>query len=200
MTAQQIQAGSGATTKNANAFLSYINDTCTTYGITTPVRQLCFLAQTGHESAGLFYTQELASGNEYNGRADLGNTQPGDGPRYKGRGLIQITGRANYTQLGKAFNIDLVDNPTLLGAANTPLCSPEQLKYAAMSAGWFWNSRSLNKLADLIDLNSPIDAGDNLDYYREITRKINGGYNGLADRVSRFKAGVESFAAVPATT
>jgi len=100
----------------------------------------------------------------YEGRADLGNVQEGDGKRYMGRGYIQITGRTNYTQItkeiGGLFHVDFVNYPDLL-----------QLSYWAMlSAGWYWNSRKLNKFADL----------DNI---RSVTLRINGGYNGLEDRI-----------------
>lgn len=133
--------------------------------INTPLRQVHFLAQLGHESASMIYTEELASGQAYEGRKDLGNTQPGDGPRFKGRGLIQITGRANYTAYGKARSSDFItgDNPKLLATdPNT----------AADCSGWYWDTRKLNGLADQ-------------DNVRAITKVINGGFNGLPDRISR---------------
>jgi putative chitinase len=189
----QIKAATGSTTTNAEKFAAFINDTCTKYQINTPIRALCFLAQVGHESGGLFFTEELASGSAYEGRADLGNTQPGDGVRFKGRGLIQITGRSNYTAISSDLGIDFVTNPTLLGGKNANVCTQEQLKNAAMSAGWFWNSRNLNALADKIDINKPIEDDSNLDQFEAITKKINGGTNGLPDRVARYKAGVQLF-------
>jgi putative chitinase len=133
--------------------------------INTPLRKAHFLAQLGHESASMAYATEIASGNAYEGRADLGNTQPGDGPLFKGRGLIQITGRNNYRAYGKARNRDFItgDNPNLL-ASNPNL--------AADSAGWFWDTRNLNDLADQDDVLA-------------ITKKINGGTNGLDDRKLR---------------
>jgi putative chitinase len=127
--------------------------------INTPLRQAHFLAQVGHESGELRYTQELASGTAYEGRKDLGNTQPGDGVRFKGRGLIQLTGRANYTAFGKVCGQDLLTNPALL--AVTPL--------AVDVAVWFWTQHGLNVLADKDDVVT-------------ITRRINGGTNGLANR------------------
>jgi putative chitinase len=135
--------------------------------INTPLRQAHFLAQLGHESGSLRYTAELASGTAYEGRTDLGNTQPGDGPRFKGRGLIQITGRANYTSYGNARGKDYVTglNPTLL--ATDP-------NIAADCSGWFWATRNLNELADNDDLLT-------------ITKRINGGTNGLDDRTRRLK-------------
>jgi putative chitinase len=135
--------------------------------INTPLRQAHFLAQLGHESLSMVYSEEIASGKAYEGRADLGNTQPGDGPRFKGRGLIQITGRANYTAYGTARSRDFVtgDNPNLL--ATDP-------NIAADCSGWFWATRKLNALADQDDVLT-------------ITKRINGGTNGLADRESRLK-------------
>jgi len=133
--------------------------------INTPLRKAHFLAQLGHESASMIYTSEIASGSAYEGRADLGNTQPGDGPLFKGRGLIQITGRNNYTAYGKARNRDFITggNPQLLAT------DPDT---AADSAGWFWTTHRLNDLADQDDVLA-------------ITKKINGGTNGLEDRKLR---------------
>lgn len=186
----QIKYATGATPKNAEKFMQHIIAACTRYSINTPVRQLCFLAQVGHESMGLYYTEEIASGAAYENRADLGNIQPGDGVRFKGRGLIQITGRSNYKTLSAAFGQDFITDPSLLGAKNADKCSDQQLQYAALSAGWFWNSRSLNNLADQIDLNSSIDAAGNQDVFKKITKKINGGLNGFSDRVTRYRGGV----------
>lgn len=133
------------------------------YAIDTPARQAAFLAQVAHESGELRYVRELADGRAYEGRRDLGNTQPGDGMRFKGRGLIQITGRANYRDLSRSMYDDervLLDEPEQL----------ERPRQACFSAAWFWWSRQLNVLAD---------AGE----FRAITRRINGGYNGHAERV-----------------
>jgi putative chitinase len=135
--------------------------------IDSPLRQAHFLAQLGHESGSLIYRAELASGAAYEGRIDLGNTQPGDGPRFKGRGLIQITGRTNYTNYGNDRGQDYVTglNPNLL--ATDP-------NIAADCSGWFWATRHLNELADNDDLLT-------------ITKRINGGTNGLDDRARRLK-------------
>lgn len=189
----QIKYATGATVSNAEKFLPYIIETCTTYNISSSIRQLCFLAQLGHESMGLFYTEELASGSAYENRASLGNNQPGDGILFKGRGLIQITGRSNYKALSADLGVDFIANPSLLGGKNISKCSPEQLKYAALSAGWFWNSRNLNALADMVDLDNIIDNGNNLIQFKAITKKINGGFNGLADRIARYKSGINFF-------
>ncbi len=126
-----------------------------------PARETHFLAQVAHESGGFNYVRELASGTEYEGRASLGNTEPGDGVRYKGRGLIQITGRSNYEACGADLGIDLIADPEAL----------EQPLLAARSAAWFWELHNLNVLADRGDILA-------------ITKKINGGTNGLSDRQS----------------
>lgn len=126
-----------------------------------PARETHFLAQVAHESGGFNYVRELATGDAYEGRQDLGNTEEGDGRRYKGRGLIQITGRANYKACGDALGQDFVNNPEAL----------EEPVYAALSAAWFWDSRHLNEFADRGDI-------------RSITKRINGGLNGFQDRQS----------------
>lgn len=193
MTCGQLKEATGSTFDYSSKLLPYINDTCMQYSMATSIRQLCFLAQVGHESGGLFYTEEIASGAAYEGRKDLGNTQPGDGVRFKGRGLIQVTGRTNYALAGAALKINAVDNPSLLGGKNINACTPEQLKNAALSAGWFWNRNALNLIADKISISAPIDQEPNLGYFMEMTKIINGGYNGLADRLSRYKRGVNYF-------
>jgi len=148
----------------AVAFLDPLNAAMAEFGINTPARQAAFLAQLAHESGQLVYVRELASGAAYEGRKDLGNVQAGDGVRFRGRGLIQVTGRSNYAACGKALGLDLLAQPALL----------EQTVNACRSAGWFWQSRGLNVLAD---------AGDQV----AVTRRINGGTNGLAERLAYFK-------------
>ena len=152
------QAGS-----RARVFLDPLNDAMHEFGIETPVREAAFIAQIAHESGQLRYTEEIASGRAYEGRVDLGNTVPGDGPKFKGRGLLQITGRDNYTRVSQALFNDadlLILNP---GELANPVA-------ACRSAGWFWSTRRLNLLAD---------AGD----FVAITRRINGGVNGMTDRI-----------------
>lgn len=136
-----------------------INDTCQRFEINTPQREAHFLAQIFHESGGLRYATELATGAQYEGRKDLGNTKAGFGKLYKGRGYIQITGFYNYSLLSKAFGVDFVSVPELLA----------QNPYNMLSAGWFWNVKGLNKWADLNDITT-------------ITKRINGGLNGFEDR------------------
>lgn len=140
-------------------FLPHLDKACYKFQINTPLRLAHFLAQIGHESGQLRYVKELASGKAYEGRLDLGNSSPGDGVRYKGRGLIQITGKHNYALVSLALDLPLLDNPELL----------EEPENAALSAAWFWYNRNLNAWADL----------DNL---LKVTRIINGGTNGLTDR------------------
>ena len=153
-----------STTANAQKYLAGFNQAITNYDLSTPLRLAHFLAQTGHESGSMIYNKEIASGAAYEGRHDLGNTQPGDGMRFKGRGLIQITGRNNYKLYGDAVGVDFISNPILL----------EQPPYAVDSAGWFWKTHNLNPLADADDI-------------LHITKKINGGINGLDDRKHRLQ-------------
>jgi predicted chitinase len=145
--------------EKARQYLPFLNQAMAEQGITTEPRKEMFLAQLAHESGGLRYMEEIASGAAYEGRRDLGNTQPGDGKRFKGRGPIQLTGRANYREVGRALGLDLEGNP---GLAASPAVG-------FRIAAYFWKSRGLNSLAD---------QGN----FREVTRRINGGYNGLADR------------------
>lgn len=147
----------------AASFLAPLNAAMLEFGITTPARQASFLSQVGHESGQLRYVRELASGQAYEGRADLGNVRPGDGVRFRGRGLLQVTGRTNYGACGKALGLDLLTQPDLL----------EQTVNACRSAGWFWQTKGLNSLAD---------SGDQ----ERVTRRINGGVNGLAERLALF--------------
>jgi putative chitinase len=155
----------------APLFIGPLNSAMVKYEINTPARQASFLSQIGHESGQFRYVRELASGAAYEGRKDLGNTQPGDGVRYKGRGLIQITGRANYATCGAALGLDLIADPELL----------ELPQNACDSAAWFWKSRGLNELADNED-------------QVKITRRINGGLNGIADRLALFGRALEVLA------
>lgn len=133
--------------------------------ISTPLRMAHFLAQLGHESGDLRYVREIGTGEAYEGREDLGNTKPGDGKRFKGRGLIQLTGRKNYEDYGDSRGIKLVDGDKVDRVASDPTLAVDV-------AGWYWAKHDLNKLADADDV-------------RAITFAINGGYNGLEDRKKR---------------
>src|SRR5882762_2402858 len=95
------------------AYLPFIQQAMAEFGITSYLREAAFLAQLAHESAELRFMEEIASGAAYEGRKDLGNTQPGDGTRYKGRGPIQLTGRANYKKFSDLLGLDLINNPTI---------------------------------------------------------------------------------------
>lgn len=127
--------------------------------LSTPNRLAGFIGECAEESASFRTTVEYASGRAYNGRRDLGNVEPGDGPRFKGRGLIQLTGRANYRQAGKDLGLPLEESPET--AARFP--------QAALIAAWYWKSRGLNRFADVGD-------------WRGVTLRINGGERGLAER------------------
>ena len=115
LTLGQLINATNSREEYAKKFYPHILETFEKYHINTPIRQLCFLAQVGHESGGLYYTEEIASGASYEGRTDLGNTSAGDGKKFKGRGLIQITGRFNYSKLKVAFGVDFINTPNLLG-------------------------------------------------------------------------------------
>jgi putative chitinase len=139
--------------------------------IDTPARASAFLAQLAHESGELRWMQEIASGAAYDNRADLGNTRPEairiakahgttPGRFWKGHGPIQITGYDNHLAVAGALGINCLTKPHLL-------TEPE---YAFRGAGWFWDSRDLNELAD---------EGE----FRRVTRGVNGGVNGLKERV-----------------
>jgi putative chitinase len=143
----------------ANEMLPHLNRAMAEAGINTPRRQAAFLAQLAHESGEFRYMEEIASGAAYEGRRDLGNTQPGDGTRFKGRGPIQLTGRSNYTAASAALGIDLVNNPTRAADPDVGF----------RTAAWYWNTRNLNSYAD---------AGN----FDAITYRVNGGYNGKAAR------------------
>lgn len=164
MTPKELARCTGARIDRAAEWLPFVEAAMAEFEINTPARQAAFLAQIGHESGGLHWVIELwgptIAQAHYEGRRDLGNTQDGDGFKFKGRGLIQTTGRDNYRRTGEALGVDLVGNPTLLA-------EPEM---AARSAGWFWKTHGLNELADVGD-------------FMRITRKINGGTNGMDDRL-----------------
>ena len=188
MTNEQLQA-LGIDSK----WLKPLNDTFAKYGMDTPVRQAAFIGQCGHESnnfktleENLHYraetlmrvwpsrfpdmataekyanNPELIANKVYGGRADLGNTEDGDGWRFAGKGLIQLTGRSNLTVCGNALGQPFTEHPELL-------LEPE---WACMSAGWFWNKKNLNALADTED-------------WTTMTKRINGGVIGLDDRINR---------------
>lgn len=149
--------------QSAGVFVSALNTAMNHYQVVGLKRVAGFIAQIGHESGQLKYVKEIWGPTKaqarYEGRADLGNTVAGDGSKYRGRGLIQITGRTNYKACGEALGLDLINHPELL----------EKPQHACMSAAWFWATNGLNTLAD---------AGN----FNKITQRINGGLTGQADR------------------
>jgi len=181
-----------------DAVITQIPDTAAKFNINTPLRLAHFLAQCGHESGGFrvtqenlnysakglmgifkkyFPTQALAESYQrqpqkiankvYASRMDNGNESSGDGFKFRGRGYIQLTGRANYTAFGKAINEDIANNPDVVSG-----------KYALLSAAWFWSKNGLNNLAD---------GGSTDQVVTSITKRVNGGTIGLADRIKHFK-------------
>lgn len=180
-------------------WLEPLNQTFKKYEINTPLRQAAFIGQCGHESnsfktleenlnysaKGLMATwpsrfheidnaekfernPEMIANKVYGGRADLGNTEDGDGWKFHGRGLIQLTGRTNYTVCGLALGKPFAEHPELV-------LEPEN---AALSAGWFFNKRNLNSLADNED-------------WETMTKRINGGTNGIKDRIERIHKAID---------
>jgi putative chitinase len=180
-------------------WLPWLQKACDKYSIDNTVRQAAFLGQCMHESNNLkslvenlnysanglmsiwgsrFPTDEIANkyarhpdmiaNKVYANRMGNGNEESGDGWKYRGRGIIQCTGKDLYKTLSDAFNIDLIADPDLL----------MEMPYAAMSAGWFFNKKALNALADAKD-------------YKEMTRRINGGFNGLDDRIAKINKALE---------
>jgi putative chitinase len=175
-------------------WLEPLNDTFQRYDINTPLRMAAFIGQCHHESGGFNTLHEnlnysaaglcktwpsrfptLEAAQPYNRNPDMvankvysgrmGNTEAGDGALYIGRGCIQLTGKTSYTLAGDALGVDFMHSPDLVAVP----------KYAALTAGWFWNKRGLNKEADAKD-------------YEGMTKKINGGIIGLADRVALIDA------------
>jgi putative chitinase len=177
-----------------------LQETFEKYQINTPKRQACFIGQCMHESGGFKFLKEnlnysakalmatwpsrfpdmdtaekyerqpeKIAGKVYNGR--MGNTSPEEAAAFIGRGLIQLTGKDNYMAFGEAIGEDLVSNPQLV----------EQPRYAALSAGWFWNKRGLNALADAMDVTT-------------MTVRINGGRIGIDDRIAKINKAIDILA------
>ena len=169
-----LAAAIGCPRERAALFSGPLDVACARYAIDTPVRMAMFIAQTGHETQSLRFVRELWGPTDaqtrYKGRADLGNTLPGDGYRFRGRGLIQTTGRANYRFVRDSLRKggyrcpDFEQEPELL----------EEPRWAALSACDYWDMRRCNEAAD---------AGN----FELVTRLINGGTNGLDDRLNRWE-------------
>lgn len=159
-----------------DAFLEALNAAMTEADISTPLRQAAFLAQLAHESGELRFWEEFADGKAYEGRRDLGNVHMGDGPRFKGRGPIQLTGRKNYRAAGGALGLPLEESPELAMATEVGF----------RVAAWFWRTRGLNEFAD-------VGAFD------VITRRINGGLNGREHRHLYYARAKKVLGATPPT-
>lgn len=176
LTPTLLAQATGCTPMRAELFAAPLAEACVLYGINaSAVRLAAFLAQIGHESASLRYVAEVwgptTAQQRYEGRKDLGNTQSGDGSRYRGRGLIQTTGRANYAAVRDRLRRRLGPDVPDFEAEPERL---EHIRWAVWSAADYWDWRGLNALAD---------AGD----FERITRRINGGLNGQADRLQRWE-------------
>ena len=173
ITSQQLLqiAGTNTVKDRIDACTAGVNLTFEKYNINTKLRMAHFLAQIMHESGSLKWLRELWGPTEQQKKYDppfrlaktLGNLNKSDGFKYRGRGLIQLTGKNNYkkftNEIGSEFDVDFVSHPDLV----------ESVPYAVLVAGWYWNTRNINKFADRDDL-------------RQVTRSINGGFNGLNDR------------------
>ena len=157
----------GTSWENVERYHKHLVTTMELRSINTPLRRAHLLAQLGHESGSFKYVEEIASGSAYEGRVDLGNITDGDGVRFKGRGLIQLTGRTNYTAYGESIGQDLTTANHWTKVATDP-------SLAVDAAGWFWETADLNALADSDDV-------------KKVTKRINGGYNGLEDRKAYLK-------------
>ncbi len=155
------------------AELEDLNRCLATFEITTPQRQRHFMAQIAHESGGLRWLKELASGDDYEWRDDLGNNQAGDGRKYKGAGAIQLTGRANY----QAFS-DFIKNPRVMEG-----CNYVAEVFPFSSAGFWWSNNNMNALCDRPDVTVEM-----------VTRRVNGGTNGLSDRIKYYELAMEAIA------
>lgn len=176
ITVRQLQQIFPNADRNAGVFVAALNAAMGKWGIVTQLRRAAFLAQVGHESGQFRYVRELGS-DKYLSKYDtgplaarLGNTPEadGDGQKYRGHGLIQITGRDNRARCGEALGLDLLNQPELL----------EQPEHAANSAAWYWHKEGLNSLADK-------------GAFVTITKRINGGTNGLQERQAFYEAALQ---------
>jgi len=157
-----------------HAVIRPLKDAMAEWEINTRQRAAAFLAQIAHESAEMRQFRELASGAAYEGRSDLGNHNPGDGQKYKGRGPIQLTGRRNYRAAGAALGLDLEGYPEHV----------ERLSVGCRVAGWFWGTHGCNGLADM-------------GQFETITKRINGGLTHHAARVRFYRRAREHFGLLP---
>lgn len=164
-------AGVPVNKRVVDGLVKYLPEALARYHVNTDLRLAHFLAQICHESDHFNTLEEYADGSAYEWRKDLGNVRRGDGRRYKGRGVIQLTGRANYRRYGEILGLDLENNPEL---AETP-------EVSVLTALEYWKQKKLNSLAD----------EDNV---KRITKLINGGYNGLNDRINKLRRAKKAIA------
>jgi putative chitinase len=169
--AQLTQIVPGLSPERAAQIVGPLNEAMQQGGMNTPQREAAFISQVAEESDRFNTFEEYADGSQCEGRTDLGNTQPGDGPRYKGRGAIQVTGRYNYTQMSKDLGVDFVDHPEL---AATP-------QYAFKTALWYWDTHKGNAVADTGDIV-------------KITEMVNGGTHGLDVRTQFYNNALQVLA------
>lgn len=181
MTPLQLAQSTGARIDRATEWLSVIEFAMLEFGIDTRLRQAMFLAQIGHESGGLHYVIEIwgntAAQLRYEGRKDLGNTEAGDGFKFRGRSFIQITGRFNYIRTSKALGVDFVTDPEKL----------EKPEHGARASAEWWQSHNLNRFADIGDIVG-------------CTKVINGGTNGLDQRTKLYQAALQAIPEIVAKT
>lgn len=176
MTAEQLkQIVPGISDKNLAIYAPLLDGAFIKYNINTKERVCCFIAQIAHESGSFNYTQEIASGKAYEGRRGLGNVCIGDGIKFKGRGLIQVTGRNNYGHLSDFLfgDLRLMQHPEII----------EQPEYALKSACWYWQENNLNDICDKPDDWIKAWRGKPYNKFQWLTIKINGGLNGYSDRL-----------------
>jgi putative chitinase len=175
ITVEQLTAIVGSYNANLPEIVEWMNKTCTRYGINSPLTYAYFLGQVIYETGGFVYLSEPGSGAQYEGSENLGNTTPGDGKKYKGRGLLLVTGKRSYQQFGILWGEpDLfIITPTLL----------EKPRYAVWSACEFWKSRGIVELSKQLDADGAV--------FELITKKVNGGLNGLDKRKKYFEAALK---------
>jgi len=166
-------AGASGNKRVVDGLVQYLPDVMDEYEINTRLRIAHFLGQLAHESDHFRTMREYASGAAYEGRRDLGNVRAGDGRRFRGRGPIQITGRYNYEKYGKKLGVDLINKPEL---AETP-------EIVVKISVQYWTDNNLNALADKDDV-------------KRITKRINGGYNGLNSRIAMLENAKRAIKAV----
>ena len=169
--------------RSGSANEQYLQSVLIQAGITDPIKLAQFMGQCKHESGYFQYLEEIASGAAYEGRSDLGNTQSGDGVKFKGRGFIQCTGRVNYQSMTKYFNVDFVNNPTKLA----------DLEWAAKSVLWFFNVARKPGFKNRTMTQPYSDTTAFWEDTLSVSAMVNGGKNGLQERIKFFNEYKEKF-------